>query len=267
MPAAPSRSRALDGLEHWFQAEILRPHRRRKARKSAPAARHLLPSRALSAGERIAIYQNAYMIRLRECMQGDFPAVRALAGEQRFAELVRGYLERHPSQHWSLNPLGRHFARFLAHRPLLAQLAALEWAMQEVFEAPLSPALAPGALEQVAPEAWARVRLVPIEALRLLACDYRCNAIASAVRRSEPLPPRTKKRTWVVVYRKDWTVWRMDLDRVQFELLSTLCRGRTLAQALAAGARVHRGTQEQLLNRIRSACASFVSEGLFQALR
>jgi Putative DNA-binding domain len=267
MPAAPSRPRALDGLEHWFQAEMLRPHRRGAARKLAPAARHLLPSRALSAAERIEIYQSAYMLRLQECMRGDFPAVRAVAGDKRFAELVRAYLERHPSQHWSLNPLGRHFARFLAPRPLLAGLARLEWAMQEVFEAPACESLAADALERVAADAWARARLEPIDALRLLAFDHRCNAIASAVRRSEPLPPRSRKRTWVVVYRKDWVVWRMDLDRVQFELLSALCRGRTLAQALGAAARVHRGSQEQLLNRIRSACANFVAEGLFRRLR
>ena len=267
MPAAPSRPRALDGLEHWFQAELLRPHRRRSARKLAPAARHVLPSRALTADERIAIYQNAYMIRLQECMQGDFQAVRAVAGHKPFAELVRAYLERHPSQHWSLNPLGRHFARFLAEKPLLAQLATLEWAMQEVFEAPHSAPLAADALQRIAPEAWARTRLVPIEALRLFAFDYRCNAIAGAVRRSEPLPPRTKKQTWVVVYRKDWVVWRMDLDRVQFELLAALCRGKTLAQALGAAASVHRGSQAELLQRIQAACANFVSEGFFQALR
>ena len=59
-------------------------------------------------------------------------AVRAVAGEKRFAELVRAYLERHPSRHWSLNPLGHAFARFLERevprlprRALLAELAQL----------------------------------------------------------------------------------------------------------------------------------------------
>ena len=113
MPAVPSRPRVLDGLERWFQTEVLRPHRR-KARPGAQAALHLLPSRSLSAAERIGIYSGGYMLRLQECMQADFPAVRAIAGEQRFTELVRAYLERHPSRHWSLNPLGHSFAHSCA---------------------------------------------------------------------------------------------------------------------------------------------------------
>ncbi len=59
----------------------------------------------------------------------------------------------------------------------------------------------------------------------------------------------------------------MDLDALQFELLSALGRGRTLAQALAASARLHRGPQAALQLRIQAACASFMAEGLFQAVR
>ncbi len=139
--------------------------------------------------------------------------------------------------------------------------------MQEVFEAPPSETLAPDALQRIAPLEWGRRKLVPIEALRLCAFEHRCNAIASSARRGERLPPLSRKRTWVVVYRKDWTVWRMDLDRLQFELLAALCRGRTLAQALAGAARAHRGSQAALLQRIQSACASFVAEGLFRSVR
>jgi len=272
MPAASS-PRALAGLERWFQAEVLRPHRRAVRRGTRPE-RHLLPSRSLGVAERIAIYQQGYMLRLQECMQADFVAVRRVAGEARFAELVRAYLERHPSRHWSLNPLGHAFARFLAREAprgprigLLAELARLEWAMQEVFEAPASPTLAPEALQRIAPADWARRKLLPIEALRLLEFEHRCNAIASAVRREEQLPPLGRKRTCVVVYRKDWTVWRMDLDPLQFQLLSALCRGRTLAQALGAAARLQRGSQADLQRRIQAACASFMAEGLFQAVR
>jgi len=273
MPAAPESPRALAGLERWFQAEVLRPHERAPRTRTRPE-RHLLPSRSLDAAERIAIYQKGYMLRLQECMQGDFSAVRAVAGEKRFAKLVCGYLERHPSQHWSLNPLGHAFARFLAREAprgpkigLLAELARLEWAMQEVFDAPASPTLAPGALQEIAPADWPRKKLLPIEALRLLGFEHRCNAIASAVRRGEPLPLLGRKRTHLVVYRKDWTVWRMDLDRLQFVLLSNLCRGRTLVQALGSAARLQRGSQKDLQRRIQAACASFVAEGLFQAVR
>jgi hypothetical protein len=268
MPAAPNSPRALERLERWFQTQVLHP------RAEARAERRLLPSRSLDASERLAIYQRGYLLRLQECMQADFPSVKQIAGDERFAGLVRGYLERHPSRHWSLNPLGHDFARFLEREAprgprigLLAELAGLEWAMQEVFDAPASETLAADALERAAPGDWGRLRLVPVEALRLLAFEHRCNAIATAARRGEPLPPLGRKRTCVVVYRKDWTVWRLDLDPLQFALLSALCRGRTLGQALAAATRAHRGPRAELPRRVQSACASFVSEGLFRSVR
>lgn len=268
MPAAPSSPRALARLERWFQAQVLHP------RADARAERELLPSRSLDAAERLAIYQRGYRLRLLECLQADFPAVRRIAGDERFGELVGGYLERHPSRHWSLNPLGHAFALYLEREAprgprigLLAELARLEWAMQEVFDAPASSALAADELQRTAPGDWTRLRFAPVEALRLLAFEHRCNAIATAVRRDEPLPPLGRKRTCVVVYRKDWAVWRMDLDPLQFALLAALCRGRTLGQALSAAARAHRGPRAQLSRRVQSACASFVSEGLFRCVR
>ena len=273
MPRAASAPRGLARLERWFQAEVLRPHLSGK-RRGAPAAARLLPSRTLAAQERLAIYQRGYMLRLQECMQGDFVAVRRVAGEKRFAALVRAYLERHPSRHYSLNPLGRHFARFLEReaprvprRALLAELARLEWAMQTVFEARPSGTLEAGTLARLSPQEWNALRFVPIEALELLAFEHRANAIVSAARRGEELPPHGRKRSFVAVYRKDWVVWRMDLDALQFELLASLCRGRTLGQALARAARAHRGPAAELEGRIQSACASFLAEGFFQSVR
>lgn len=274
MPAARSRALALDRLERWFQLEVARPHERRLAgRPRTAAVQQLLPSRSLSAEQRLAIYSGGYMQRLLECMQADFPALQRVAGEQRFAELVRAYLERHPSRHWSLQPLGHSFARFLGRyagplprRALLRELAELEWCMQEVFEAPACAALSHAELAAVPVDGWSTRRLVPVDALRLLAFDYRCNAIASAVRRGAELPALGPKRTWVAVYRKEWVVWRMDLDQARHALLAALLRGRTLAQAVAAGARTYRGPQAGLAELVRSSFAEWTAEGFFRAV-
>ncbi len=268
------RAAELARLERWFQDEVARPHERRlQSRKRTAAAAHVLPSRSLAPEERLAIYSGGYLSRLIECMQGDFPAVQRIAGERRFAELVRAYLERHPSRHWSLNPLGHAFARFLARgrqrlprRALLSELAELEWTMQEVFESERDTALAPAALARIAPESWGARRLVPVRSLRLLAFEHRVNAIATAVRRESELPPLGKHPSFVAVYRKDWVVWRMDLERVPFAVLRALCRGRTLEQALAAGARAHRGERAELEARVQHCFAEWIAEGFFRAV-
>jgi hypothetical protein len=277
MPArASSRTapRTLDALERWFQGEIVRPHERAAAKlRAAPVETVLRPSATLSADERISVYRRMYFFRLVDALESDYQAVAQLAGHERFHELARGYLEAHPSRHYSLNRLGTHFAPFLARQTkvprhkLLADVAKLEWHMQEVFEAEESPRLSPADVAALPAERWMSARLIPIHALRVAAFDYRANKIATAVRREVPLPPLTRSSSWCAIYRKDWVVWRMDIDRLQFTVLTALLRGRTLAQALSAGAAVYRGPKAKLQSSIHAAFSEWVSEGFFAGVR
>jgi hypothetical protein len=58
-------------------------------------------------------------------------------GDDRFFEVVRGYVREHPSEHPDLGQLGRHFPGFLARsnpdQDGIVDLARLEWARSEVF--------------------------------------------------------------------------------------------------------------------------------------
>ena len=99
------RQLSLVELQRWFQNEIFRPHqlpRKRRPKSTPGAAQVVLPSHTLTASERVAIYQNMYFARANECLAQDFPAVLRIIGYEAFRRLVRAYLTRHPSQHYSL---------------------------------------------------------------------------------------------------------------------------------------------------------------------
>jgi hypothetical protein len=275
--------RSLDELERWFQGEIVRPHEARargNAARSASTAKPvpvsakewILPSRHLRPKQRVAIYTDMYFARLLECMQVDFPAVAHLAGERAFEKLVRAYLLRYPSRHYSLNVLGSHLPEFLAgsvriaRRPLLCDVARLEQLMTEVFDAPQSPVLKSSDLAAIPTEAWESARPRLIEALRLAPFDYRANAIVSAARKGETLPELARQKTWVAVYRKDYVVWRMELTRPMFAVLSALAERKTLREAIEAGAQVFRGSAEELQGQIFGWFAEWVAEGFLSAI-
>jgi hypothetical protein len=223
----------LKTLQRWFQARTMNG-------KVADAKREILPSRTLSADERLGVYSGMYVLRLHDALVVDFPTVRAVTGEAGFERLARAYLEKHPSMHPSLNHLGDKLPRFLEgavrvkRRALLRDIAAVELAMTEVFDAPRSAPLANEALEAVPPDAWPKVRLELVPALRLLALDHAVNPLITAVRREEPLPAARKRRSWIAVYRKDWNVWRMDLSEPMFRVLAAFQKGATLERAIAA---------------------------------
>jgi hypothetical protein len=77
----------------------------------------------------------------------------------------------HPSRSYTLDALGRRLPDFVrgarVRRPAFCHdLARLEWAVTEVFDAPETRPLAAGDLAAVAPGDWERARLVPVAALR-----------------------------------------------------------------------------------------------------
>lgn len=232
--------------------------------------RYVLPSRTLAPLERIEIYSRMYFLRLRDALREDYPAVAHALGPRRFDDVVRSYLRAHPSRFYNLNRLGHRLPGFLArrrslpHRPLLADLARLEWAITEVFDAPRSATANASGWTGLDPERWARARFRPIPALRLLELRYPVHAYARAVREGKrPRIPRPR-RAWVVVYRKDDVVWRMPIERAAFETLSALARGRTLRAALLAAAR--RGRFRASERKVASWFRTWVAEKFFEEI-
>ncbi len=271
-----SSSPSLARLQRWFQEEIVAPHEGRRREKGAPRPLDLvLPSRTLGPAERVAIYSRMYFARLLECLRAEFPAVLRLVGDDAFERLARAYLTRHPSRHWSLNVLGRKLPDFLGEgslrlprRAMVRDVAALECAQSEVFdEEESSKVLSTDEFVSFPADDWARARLKPIAAFRLLSLGFPANAIVTAARQEKRLPPLGRKPTWVAVYRKDHVVWRMDIDRERHACLDALGRGRTIGHAIAAAFSAYRGPASELEGRVFSWFRDWVAEGFFSGIR
>jgi hypothetical protein len=252
--------RSLRATIRWFQASVVAPHERRK-RRLAPASAHILPSKTLRPEQRVGIYVDAYLARLVEALEEDFPAVARHAGHRPFRDLCRRSLEMFPSRSWSLHPLGRRLPELLSGGA--RDLARLEVAMSEVFDGGSVPPLRPADFGTMAPETLAGSRLAFVPAFRLLALDHDANPFVDAVRRERELPKLRRRKSWVAVYRKEFQVWRLDLKAPAHAALSALRQGRTVAQAVAAAARLWTGKPGELQARIRQWFGEWVSEGFF----
>lgn len=267
--AQPAR---LAPLQRWFQGEVVRPWEKSPSKGVARATEWVLPSRTLAARERVAIYARMYRLRMLEALHTDYPALARLSGEEGFERLARAYLRAHPSRHPSLNFLGRKLPEFLAtkrglsRRALLADVATLENAMSEVFDAPRETSLSGEDFARLTPEQWTSARLRLPKALRLLALQHAANAIVTAVRQEKTLPELRKKRTWVAVYRKDFVVWRMDLNESMHAALAALRDGATLHDALVAAAGVFDGSPQELALEVRRWFGEWTAEGFFAAV-
>ncbi|HYN03233.1 MAG TPA: DNA-binding domain-containing protein [Vicinamibacteria bacterium] len=237
---------ALGGLQRWLQAVIVHsgPVDEALATGSAaalvPAGRTasvVLPSARLTAPERVGVYHGMYLARMREALESDYPGLARFLGPAGWERLVTAYVRVHPSRSYTLNVLGKSLPEFVrtarVRRPAFCRdLARLEWAVTEVFDAPETPPLTEAALAAIEPRAWASARLVPVAALRLVVLEHDAGAHLDAVREGRRRPPVRRRRCRVVVYRRNYAVFRREQTAAEFGLLEDLVNGLTVGRAL-----------------------------------
>ncbi len=244
---------ALGGLQRWMQSVIVHPGRVDEAVASPEAAslvdpgrlaEVLLPSATLEPGERIGIYHGMYLLRMAEALESDYPALAHFLGEKRWADLVRDYVGRHPSRSYTLNVLGSALPSFLLEAPGLRrrgfchELARLEMAVAKAFDAEETPRLGEAELLAVPAEAWDRARLVPSAPLRLLELGWNANEWLDSTKDDRHEHPRPRRRaSRIVIFRRDYAVYRRELSPSGYRLLADLVAGLRVGEALSAALR------------------------------
>jgi len=206
-----------------------------KAQKASDVVRR---SKSMTSLERLQIYHTSYYMRLVDILSSDFNAIKYAVGDDVFAELARDFISKHPSERYSLNFFGGKFSAFLRgvkklkHRAFLSDVAKLQWANEEVFDAPQAPTLSVDELLSVPQAKWPEAKLRTIPAIRLISSRYPISAYFTAYRKEQtPTIPHASP-TWLCVYRKEYDIWRMDLTRPEYTVLTALSRGKTVGAAL-----------------------------------
>jgi hypothetical protein len=175
----------------------------------------------LPAGERVAIYARMVLHRQVDALRGTFPKVVAALGDEAFFETAVTYVEAHPSEHPDLGQLGRKFATFL-ERGDLRDLAVLEWARSEVFEAASAEPVGAEQFAVLAHDAGEfmkrPLRLIP--ALRLLELQHDVDELWDGSAKAGA--PRANH---VVVWRKGFEVFHARVEEDESRALRLALEG------------------------------------------
>ena len=193
----------------------------------------------LGPQDRLDIYAQMYCARLLDALIQDFPRLSAVVGDEQFRSLGRTYLRQYPSTHPSLNYLSVHFAEFLTTQavssilPFLPELARLERARVDVFEAPDREVLCLEDLQRIEADAWATIRFPVIPALKILTCEWPVQLVwkEEAFTARDHLNPMT---TVLRVWRQDFAVYQASMDVIEHTALSALQAGESFAAVCAA---------------------------------
>jgi hypothetical protein len=214
---------------------------------------------ALSAVDRLRIYERMYFVRQEQALRDGFPKLAAQLGS-RFRPLVRDYLRTYPSQAPLLEQLGRaleHFLRAAGESPLHADLAALEWARTQAFLAAdgrgrVGPA-------DVVPETFAAATLGFVPALKL--CTIGAGAL-ELWKAASPLCVEPGAATPVIVFRKKFSVLHRALTAAEARALELALAGETMAHVCATF-----GDDQQAATCAFRVIASWMNHGLVEEIR
>jgi hypothetical protein len=222
-------------------AEALREQRSlpNHAEWSAFATEHIAGSARLSPAEQLEIYREQFWLRHTSALVEDFPGLGGILGQEEWEKLAEQYLTEVTPDSFDLRDLGARLpqvierANWLSHRALCLDMARLELAYIEVFDARDTPPLAPERLATIPEETFAEARLVIAPSVRLLSVRYPVGNLRRKLRANgdEAVPIPDESPQQLVVYRLERQLWDMPVSKAAFTFLAGLSAGKTLGAA------------------------------------
>lgn len=189
----------------------------------------------LSPAERVRIYAHMHAVRLRDALAHDYPALLGALGDDGFDQLARRYVAAHPSDRPSLRDLGRHLPGYLRRHPdgappWHAELAQLEWAMIDAFDAIDEPVLERATLASLAPDDWPALRIAPVRSLQLLPLTHAVDTAREQLLAAQPLTDVPAETVLLRLWRQELVVYVRRVPSHEMAALRWLYRGATFAE-------------------------------------
>jgi Putative DNA-binding domain len=229
---------SLAELQRQFQQHVLAG--------DLAVARQINASGQIPAPTRLAIYADAYRLRLIEALGSNFPRLQQWLGDEAFSTIAKRYIDSHPSAFRSIRWFGAALPACLelSHplEPWLADLAQWEWMIAAAFDARDAEALDEAALAHVPPDQWAALRFEFHPSMQRIRLSTNAPALFKALADEAPAPePQVLER------RQAWLIWRKDLQ--------TNYRSVDDAEAIALDAAVGGGGFDDVCDALCTVCA------------
>lgn len=243
---------------------------------------HLLADSPNGAPPLISAYRHAYGARLTEALRDNFEILAQAMGDESFDALAEAYRVKYPSTEPSIRWFGHRLAEFMAEQleagsglvphPAFADLARMDWALRQAFDAADAPVISRDALAALAPEQFAGLRFTPHPSLQLLALDWAIEAAWRSLREytdgngDEPeLPEPEASPHQLLAWRRGLeTLWR-SLSPSEAALLQAMLRGDDFGTLCELAAELS-GDADQAVTIAAAALTQWLEDGLLSAM-
>ena len=190
--------------------------------------------RGLSSKDRLAIYHNAYRVRLIDVLRDTFEHTAIYLGDDWFHQLAAVYVQSHHSTHDNIGLYGREFPEYLAEELAddleVAELANMDWKLRRAFDGAGSIVMTRDDLQQLATGTHEFIRLQPVPTLSICVQHFNTLDIWHAINQDKhpPAVERLHQPVDVVIWRKGYSPHFRSLSKIESSAIACVCAGLTL---------------------------------------
>lgn len=224
-------------------------------------------AQGLSAQDRLAIYHNAYRIRLIDVLLDTFEHTATYLGDDWFHQLASAFVQSHNSTHNNIGVYGQAFPLFLAeqlpHDREVSELALMDWKLRRAFDGADNNVMTQNHLQQIASGERQISSLLPVATLSISTHHFNTLDIWHAINQEEhpPVVEQLPQPIDVLIWRKGHSPHFRSLSTIEASALTCVCSGHTMDAIGAAlekdfpdidaatefGCMLHRWIDDQLL--------------------
>lgn len=183
---------------------------------------------------RLLIYQDAYLLRLAEALEANYPVLYQLLEDIDFGKLFLRFHAIYPSKHPSIRWFGSQLSQYLRSdpiyndRPVLSELADFEWAIRHTIDAADSPSISFDTLAALTPEEWVALPIRLHPASRVLELNWDAPAFWQSIQ-DGTVPPREVRldSAWLIFRAHDGSAHWRSVDNHELRMLRCMEFGVT----------------------------------------
>jgi hypothetical protein len=247
------------------------------------------PNDRLTSVERLEIYNRVYWFRLLSSLADDFPGLRAVIGQEKFDQILLGYLTEMPSVSFTLRDLGSRLEPWLrAHPEFIAgnermalDMVRLEWADIEAYDTAEFPMLTQNELANLGEDPTFHLQpyiqllelAYPVDELLLKVrdseepeSDISSNVVmmdSSDAKQHKKFPLPKAKKVYLAVHRQEFSVYFKRLKPEAFALARALQQGQPLSQAIESSVNWSGKKLERVMEQLHDWFANWSQLGWF----
>ncbi len=193
----------------------------------------------LSAAGRLSIYATGYKLRLKEAITTDYEKLHTYLGDTQFDQLMDRHIEKYPSAETSLRYYSTHIPQLLQEEfpfnqfPILHEIATIESAFANSFDAADSGWASLDDLAALAPESWATLQLGFQPSVQLLSLNMNSFEIWKALSNDNPPPEAIlspSPTTWVLWRNKGLVSHYRPLAEAEKTMLILVLQGANFSE-------------------------------------